>query len=391
MTVRAVAPRGVAGRVAVVLIALLATLAASGCGDDRHPAGADQEGAGPDGVTTTAPAFVPDHPAPADAPAAVARLVADEGPDDEPGCAVSLVVQGEVVFEGGYGTADLSTGVPIDERTTFDIASVSKQFTAAAVYLLAEAGDLSLDDDIGDHVPELPDYGVPVTLDDLVHHTSGLVDYTELLGEDFSDTDVTTTAQALDALAAVPDLNFDPGSRFEYSNSNYFLLGLVVEQVDGRTLADFLADEVFAPLGMDQTIVRDDADLVVADGAEGYVADDEGGFEPDTTNWEQAGDGAVWTSVRDLQRWAANLSTFEVGGPDLRRDLLAPGPVLDDGLGYGGGLTLLPGGRVEHSGAWAGFVSELLVDPRERTSVAVLCNRDDGDAYGLAEEVLALV
>ncbi len=377
----------------VALVALaLAAVALAGCTSGRGPAGADQEGARPGGVTTTAPVFVPDRPAPGDAPAAVARLVADQGPDDEPGCAVSLVVQGDVVFEGGYGTADLSTGVPIDERTTFDIASVSKQFTAAAVYLLAEAGELSLDDDVGDHVPELPDYGVPVTLDDLVHHTSGLVDYTELLGEDFADTDVTTTAQALDALAAVPDLNFDPGSRFEYSNSNYFLLGLVVEQVDGRTLADFLADEVFAPLGMDQTVVRDDADLVVADGAEGYVADGDGGFEPDTTNWEQAGDGAVWTSVRDLQRWAANLSTFEVGGPELRRDLLAPGAVLDEsGLGYGGGLTLLPGGRLEHSGAWAGFLSDLLVDPDERTSVAVLCNRDDVDPYDLAEQVLALL
>lgn len=369
-----------------VLALALATTGVAACGE-----GDPSDDVATPATSTTAGAFEPEQPTAAEASVAVADLVAAAGEEGEPGCAVSAVVDGEVVFEGGYGTADLATGEAIDAGTTFDIASVSKQFTAAAVYLMAERGELSLDDDVHEHLPELPDYGAAVTVDDLVHHTSGLTDYTELLGEDFADTDVTTTAQALDALAEADELAFEPGTVFEYSNTNYFLLGQVVERVDGRTLADFLADEVFAPLGMDQTVVRDDADLVVPDGAEGYAADGEGGFEPDTTNWEQAGDGAVWTSVRDLQRWAENLRTFALGGPALRAGLLTPGPVPDeDGYGYGGGLTL-GDGLVEHSGEWAGFSSDFLVAPDSSTSVVVLCNSDDAEPYDLALAVLEAV
>lgn len=370
-----------------MLVALLLATGVAACGGD--PSG--DAGSAATTTTSTAAAFVPDDPSAAEASAAVAELVADAGAGDEPGCAVSAVVDGDVVFEGGSGTADLTTGEAIDANTTFDIASVSKQFTAAAVFLLAGQGALSLDDEVHEYLPELPDYGAAVTLDDLVHHTSGLTDYTELLGEDFADTDVTTTAQALDALADADELAFEPGTAFEYSNTNYFLLGQVVERVDGRTLADFLADEVFGPLGMAQTVVRDDADLVVADGAEGYAADGDGGFSPNTTNWEQAGDGAVWSSVRDLQRWAGNLQTFSLGGAALRAAMLTPGPVLDeDGYGYGGGLTL-GDGLVEHSGAWAGFSSDFLVAPDSATSVVVLCNRDDAEVYDLALEVLDAV
>ena len=374
--------RAAASLVAAALLAMGVTA----CGSDAAPS----DDAGP-ATSTTAAAFEPEDPSNAEASAAVAEIVAGEGEDGEPGCAVSAVVDGEVVFEGGYGTADLATGEAIDAATTFDIASVSKQFTAAAVYLLADRGALSLDDEVHEHLPELPDYGAVFTLDDLVHHTSGLTDYTELLAEDFDDTDVTTTAQALAAVVEEGELAFAPGTAFEYSNTNYFLLGQVVERVDGRTLGDFLADEVFAPLGMDQTVVRDDADLVVDDGAEGYAADGEGGFAPNTTNWEQAGDGAVWSSVRDLQRWAANLETFALGGPALEEGLLTPGPVPDDdGYGYGGGLTL-GDGLIEHSGAWAGFSSDFLMAPDSSTSVVVLCNRDDAEPYDLALEVLDAV
>ena len=373
--------RGVIG---VLALALLAT-GVAGCGD------ADPSDVVGPATTSTAAAFAPDQPSESEVSASVAEIVADEGVDDEPGCAVSAVVDGEVVFEGGYGTAGIATGEAIDAGTTFDIASVSKQFTAAAVYLLADRGALELEDEVHEHLPELPDYGAPVTLDDLVHHTSGLTDYTELLAEDFEDTDLTTTAQAMDAVAEADELAFEPGTAFEYSNTNYFLLGQVVERVDGRTLAEFLADEVFAPLGMDHTVVRDDADLVVDDGAEGYAVDGDGGFAPNTTNWEQAGDGAVWSSVRDLQRWAANLESFTVGGPALEEGLLTPGPVLDEeGYGYGGGLTL-GDGLIEHSGAWAGFSSEFLVAPDSSASVVVLCNRDDAEVYDLALEVLGAV
>lgn len=358
-------------------------LLAGGCADG------DTTTADGRATTTAAPAFVPDGRPVEDAATAIDEIFAGQGFVGQPGCAVSAVIDGDVVFAGGYGAADLETGEPITERTTFDIASVSKQFTAAAIYLLAEDGALSVDDEIHAHVPELPDYGVDITLDDLLHHMSGLVDYTELLAEQYDDTDVTTAAQALDALGEVPELTFEPGSEFEYNNTNYFLLGLVVAEVSDGSLGEFLHDEVFGPLGMSHTVVRDDATRPAPEGAEGYTDDGAGGFQADTTKWEQVGDGSVWTSVSDLQRWAANLTTFAVGGPALRRDLLTPGAIPDeDGVDYGGGLSLLPDGWLEHSGAWAGFVSDLVVHPDRATSVAVLCNRDDADPAALAEAVV---
>ena len=368
------------------LVAAVTVAAACAAGDD-----------GPDGRASSDPApatsapFAP-GPAPTDGSAAdIAALLDDQGFEGEPGCAVGAARDGDTVFVGGAGVADLDTGEPITAETTFDVASVTKQFTAAAVLSLVEEGRLSLDDDVRRHVPELPDYGVTVTVEHLLHHTGGLVEYTDLLAEDHDDTDRTTTAQALAAIAAEPELEFDPGSEFEYSNTGYFLLGLVAARVAGESLDRLLDAELFTPLGMDASVLRDDADLDVALGAEGYVVDAAGRFVPATTGWEQVGDGALWTSAADLLRWAENLHTFDVGGAALGRAMRTPGAVPDvDGSAYGGGLSLTDG-RLEHSGAWAGFVSDLVVDLDEGTSVVALCNRDDGDAYGLAEDVLALL
>jgi len=371
-------------RAAVVLVVAALAASAAGCASgagDGAVAGA--------ATSTTAPAFAVTTSAPDTAAEAVADLVTAEGAPDEPGCAVGVAQAGTPIFRGGYGVADLATGEPIGPTTTFDIASVSKQFTAAAVLLLADRGDLALDDPVRRHVPELPAADAAVTLEQLLHHTGGLPEYTELLGEEYDDTDVTTTAQALDAVAAAGGPVFTPGSEFEYSNTGYFLLGLVVARVAGVSLGTFVERELFEPLGMDASVVRDDADLDVPEGAEGYLVTGDGGFEPDTTNWEQVGDGAVWTSVDDLLRWADNLTTFAVGGAALRAGMLTPGPRPDDeeGLGYGGGLSL-GGGFIEHSGAWAGFLSELVVVPATDTAVVVLCNRDDAYPYDLAIEVL---
>lgn len=340
----------------------------------------------PTTVATTTTAAIEEGPG---LSAAVQDVLAEVGDADEPGCAAGVARDGEVLYAGGHGVADLAAGRPLDEDTTFDIASVSKQFTAAAVVLLVADGELDLDDDVREYVPELPDRGVTVTLEQLLHHTGGLPEYTELLAEDFDDTDVTTTEQALDAVVAAPASGVEPGTVFEYSNTGYFLLALVASRVAGVPFRELVADRLFTPLAMDASDVRDDADLHVPDGAEGYVVED-GDFGPGTTNWEQVGDGAVWSSVTDLLRWADNLQTFAVGGEALREGLLTPGPVPDEeGFGYGGGLTI-GDGIIEHSGGWAGFSSDLLVEPATGTAVVVLCNRDDPDPYDLAERILTL-
>jgi len=199
----------------------------------------------------------------------VADLLAEVGEAHEPGCAVGVSRDGQVLYAGGRGVADLATGRPLDERTTFDIASVSKQSTAAAVVLLAADGVVDLDDDVREYVPELPDRGVTITLEQLLHHTGGLPEYTELLAEEFDDTDLTTTGQALDAIVEAPASGVVPGTTFEYSNTGYFLLGLVVERATGQPYSEVLSERLFDPLGMEASDVRDDADLRVAAGAEG--------------------------------------------------------------------------------------------------------------------------
>lgn len=367
-----------------LLVAALVGPAVAGCGTSGPGAEADRAtGDRADAVEAT--------PRPDETALAVADLVAAEGPEDEPGCAVGVARDGTTVYEGGYGVADLASGRPIDATTTFDIASVSKQFTAAAVLLLEDEGLVGLDDEVGAFLPELPDDQGAVTLEQLLHHTGGLPEYTELLAEEYEDTDVTTTAQALDAVVRAGGTEFPPGTEFAYSNTGYFLLGLVVERVSGVSLGEFVDDEVFAPLGMDASVVRDDADLDVPDGAEGYSVGPGGGYRPNTTNWEQAGDGAVWSSVRDLLVWADNLSTFALGGETLREGMLTPGPVPDEeGYGYGGGLVL-GDGEIEHSGSWAGFSSQLIVAPAPGVAAVVLCNRDDAEVYDLAARVLDLV
>ena len=170
---------------------------------------------------------------------------------DEPGCSAAVGIDGEVVWTGARGLADLETGAEITKDTTFDIASVSKQFTATAILLLAKDGKLSLDDSLANHVPGLPAWAETVTVAELMHQTSGIPDYIGLLedaGYEYSDP--TTQEQAVQALANAPELQFEPGNRFDYSNSNYLLLAEIVQWVSGQPLPAFLSAEVFKPLDL---------------------------------------------------------------------------------------------------------------------------------------------
>ncbi|MBX6744897.1 MAG: beta-lactamase family protein, partial [Acetobacteraceae bacterium] len=171
-----------------------------------------------------------------------------------PGCTLGLVRDGALVLQESAGLASLELGVPIGAETCFRIASVSKQFTCSAILLLAEEGKLSIGDDIRAHLPEMPDFGVRITLDHLMRNCSGLRDMLELMRMGGADLAQPCTAE--DLLAAIRrqrSLNFAPGSRFLYSNTNFFLLGRVVEAVSGESLGEFLARRIFTPLGMTRT------------------------------------------------------------------------------------------------------------------------------------------
>jgi CubicO group peptidase (beta-lactamase class C family) len=311
--------------------------------------------------------------------------------DHAPGCAVGVFRAGEILFAKGYGVASLENDVPITPRTTFEIGSMSKQFTATAILLLAQDGKLSLDDDVRKHLPELPDYGHPITLRHLLHHTGGFREYDDLLTLSGWDVvDVATEAEALHLVALQKGTNFRAGSEFSYSNTGYFLLAQVVRRVSGKSLAVFSKERIFEPLGMKDTSIFDDHALVVARHATGYSARD-GGFQVNMSAREMTGEGNVQSTIEDLARWDKNFYEPKVGGASWLATMRTPGK-LDDGtpLTYAMGLQVRTEHGLQeetHAGGWAGYLSDGRRYPTERLSVTCLCNWDGSDPIALTRAV----
>ncbi len=330
--------------------------------------------------------------APGDVKAKVDAVFREYDRSDSPGCALGVYRDGKIAYERGYGMANLELGVANSPQSVFDIGSTSKQFTAFAIHLLARDGKLSLDDDIRKWVPEIPDYGKTVTIRHLLHHTSGLRDYIELLDlQGFVNEDLTTDADSLAILARQKAPNFAPGEEHLYSNTGYFLLSVVVRRSSGQSLRDFAAARIFGPLGMRHTQFNDSHTRIVPNRATGYGKAEGGGFGIDMGDWEQTGDGAVQTTVEDLQLWDQNFYEPRVGDRQLLDAMQTVG-VLNSGkkLQYASALWLenyrgLP--TVSHGGAWVGYRAQLLRFPEQRFSVACLCNLEQANPTRLAHQV----
>jgi CubicO group peptidase (beta-lactamase class C family) len=311
---------------------------------------------------------------------------------DSAGCALGVYRDGAIVYSRGYGMADLERAVPITPRSLFDLGSTSKQFTAASIVLLAEQGKLTLDDDVRLHLPEMPDYGTPITLRQLLNHTSGLRDYITLMTLHGSDIDdVTTPADALAMVVRQKQPNFQPGSEHLYSNTGYFLLSLVAERTSGSSLRDFTAAKIFKPLGMDRSFVLGRYDDVVEGRALAYSTRPDGSLRTDVSRWMQLGDGAVFSTVEELLQWDNQFHEPRIGGADLTEQLQTPGRLADGTvLDYGLGLVIedYRGLRsVHHGGAWGGYRAQLMRFPEQRFTVALLCNLGEIDTSALARKV----
>ena len=314
-----------------------------------------------------------------------------------PGCAVGIMRGGELLFAKGYGAANLEYDVPITPSTVFHVASVSKQFTALALGLLAADGEVAWDDDIRRHVPELPDFGAPITLRHLAHHTSGLRDQWAMLqmaGWRWGG-DVIRQADVLDLLSRQTALNFAPGTDYVYSNSGYTLLAVVVERVSGQTLRAFTSARLFRPLGMTRTVFRDDHTMLVRDRAYAYARDGFGRYRLSIPDFAIVGATSLFTTVEDLAHWNRNFTSGEVGGRDVLRRLQAHG-MLDDGarLSYAFGLahgTHRGRRTIGHGGTDAGYRSEFLRFPDEDLAVAVLCNTGTAAPGRLARQIADVV
>ena len=310
---------------------------------------------------------------------------------DSPGCAIGVMRDGQLVYQRGYGMASLDHSIPLNGKTVFYIASTSKQFTALSIAWLATRGRLALTDEITRYLPELPEWAKTVTVGHLVHHTSGIPDFFVLMplaGRRLEDT--ASDEDILALLARQKQLNFRPGDQFQYSNSGYFLLGLIVSRVSGRTLREFAEETFFKPLGMADTRFHDDRTAVVPRRATGYVPR-AGGFGVFATLFDRVGDGGLLTTIEDLVKWDRNFYDGVVGGEAMTSLALTPGR-LNDGtrLDYAFGLFVREhrGLRtVSHGGIYNGFRAELLRFPTRKLSVACLCNLYNIDASRLAQDV----
>jgi len=308
-----------------------------------------------------------------------------------PGCALGVYRDGQLIYARGYGMANLELEAKITPQSIFDIGSTSKQFTAFSIMLLAKNGKLSLDDDIRKYIPEIPGYGKTVTIRNMLHHTSGIRDYCELLAySGFHEEDLTTENDALQVLSRQKALNFQPGNEFVYSNSGYFLLSVIVKRVSGQPLRDFARENIFKPLGMNHTQYNDRHTRIIPNRAAGYSPEPDG-FGISMSDWEQVGDGAVLTSVEDLLLWDRNFYDYKVGGPEVIAWMLTTGKLNNnEPLNYASGLFIgeYRGLKtVSHGGAWAGYRAELLRFPDQKFSVACLCNLGSMNPSFLAMKV----
>jgi CubicO group peptidase (beta-lactamase class C family) len=312
-----------------------------------------------------------------------------------PGCAVGADVRGAAVIRAAYGSADLEHDVPITSDTIFEAGSVSKQFTAAAVVLLARAGKLSLDDPVRKYVPELPDFGAPLTIRQMLQHTSGLRDWGNLaaLAGWPRTTRVHTHAHVLDILGHQRTLNFLPGTRWSYSNSGYNLAAIIVSRVSGTSFAEFTKAAIFDPLGMKDTSWRDDYTRIVKRRAMAYT-DRQGTFTLNMPFENVHGNGGILTTVGDLLKWNANFSAHIVGDTAFvdtlqQRTVLPGGHTHEYALGLR--VDTYKGVReIDHSGGTAGYTAHLVRYPDQQVSVAVLCNVAGANATGYAKTVAEL-
>jgi CubicO group peptidase (beta-lactamase class C family) len=322
----------------------------------------------------------------------VDSLFAEWDKTNSPGCILGVIKDGKFIYQRGYGMANIELGTAISPYTVFDIGSISKQFTATSIILLKQQGKLSLDDTIRKYIPELPYYGKSITIRQLLNHTSGLRDYNTLLflaGKQWEQ--VTTKQDALSIIMSQNALNFNPGDKWDYSNSGYFLASVIVERISGQTMKAFAEQYIFGPLGMKNTFYLDNHKTIVPYRATGYAPSETSGFQINMSDWEQTGDGAVQTNCNDLLLWDNNFYDPRVGGQDLLKDLTTFG-ALNNGekITYTLGLFIedFQGMElIQHSGAWAGYRSQLLRFPQEKFSVICLSNLASFDPTGLAKEV----
>ena len=300
--------------------------------------------------------------------------------EGKPGCAVGVFSQGKVLYSGGAGVANLDYSIPISPETVFDIGSISKQFTATCILLLEEEGKLTLDDKVATYLTEIPLFKKhDIRIHHLLHHTSGLRDYLLLhilSGNNFDQ--VFTEADGYDILKRQKALNFSPGEKFEYSNSGYMALALIVREVSGMSIGEYAKKHIFTPLQMDNSLVLEDGKKVIKNRAIGYLPGPNGFNREHHYDFTIGGDGQVYTSILDFFKWNENFKKKEIGSPEFYGKLLKRGQLKNgEMLNYASGIahSSHKGFKtIGHTGSWGGSRAFYVNFPDHDLGVVAFCN-----------------
>jgi CubicO group peptidase (beta-lactamase class C family) len=344
----------------------------------------------PVALALSTPAAAQRSPAPTD----VDKVFAAFDKPGSPGCALGVAQQGKMLYEKGYGMAELEWAIPNSPGAVFNVGSMSKEFVAASIVLLSERRALSLDDDIRRFIPEMPRYQAPITIRELLHHTSGIRDMLELMV--LAGRDINThyrIEEYLDLLSRQKELNFPPGSAHLYSNSGYLLLGVIVQRASGMSLREFAEKNIFGPLGMKDTHFHDDNRMIIERRAISYAPSGDHWMLDYSTNFDRVGPGGVNTTVRDMALWDHSFDTGALGGPNFRATMLTRG-VLTNGDTIPYALALVHGEQgglptISHGGSSLGFRAHYVRFPEQHLAVIVQCNTPTNPAR-LAAQVAEL-
>ena len=309
----------------------------------------------------------------------VDAIFAEYDKTNSPGCALAILKNGKIIYKRGYGMSNMEYNIAIAPTSIFHIASISKQFTAAAIVRLSLEGKLSLDDDIRKYIPEVPDFGHTITFNNLIHHTSGIRDQWSLQGlAGWRNSDLITEKDILEMLARQKALNFIPGEEYLYCNTGFTLAAIAVKKITGVSLRDYADSVFFKPLGMMNTHFHSDHAEITPNRTSAYNKDNKGILKISIPVFDNYGATSLFTTVEDLAKWDENFYTKKVGGDAFIKLMQATGELNDKTLqNYAAGLFIsnYKGYKtVGHGGADAGYRSNIIRFPDEHFSVVILAN-----------------
>jgi len=317
-------------------------------------------------------------------------LLSDYDLGDGPGAAVMIIKEGVILFSNGYGLANLENEIPITNETNFRLASITKQFTAMCIMILINHGELDFETTLVEIFPPFPSYGSNITIRYLLNHTSGLVDYESLIQNDateqVSDMDVYNMMTGLDSTY------FTSGTDYRYSNTGYALLAMIVEEKSGLTFSEFLKENIFSPLEMNNSVAHQEGISNITNRAYGYSQEDDG-YNLDDQSLTSAvlGDGGIYTSLNDMFRWDQSLYVDTLIPYEILNEAFTSGELSSgEKTGYGFGWrmdTYFYRNRAHHTGSTRGFRNVFMRFPDQKISILILTNRNSGRPINIAEKI----